>query len=147
MAIIQSNFFKGNARTPTADPHRKHETITQMFSHYFTEALTTADILDLFPVFPGAKIVGFEFICENMATEALDIGLMSGTPGSKDAGRTSGDELIDGIAASTGGSTALATLANLAANGDTAVSIGVKTATNIAAGATKALHVKITLVS
>lgn len=147
MGIVQSNYFKGNARTPVADPHRKGETIIAQFTHTFTEALADTDILDLFPLFPYAKIVGFEFESENIGTAALDIGLMSGTPGSKDAARTSGDELADGVAANTSHATGLTALANMAINGDAPVSIGVKTATSITAAANKKLHVRVTLVS
>ncbi len=147
MSIIMSKFFKGNARASVANPDRKGQVIEHLFTHHFTEALTTADILDLFPVIPYAKITTFEFATENMGTEALDIGLMTGNPGSKDAARTSGDQLIDGVAANAGGSSSLTALANLPANGDTVVSIGVKTATTIAADPTKVLHVRIRMIS
>lgn len=146
MSIIQSQYFKGNARTPVPHPHRKGEVIEFMFTHTFTETLGTSDVLDLFPIFPYGRIVGFDFICENVGTNALDIGLMTGTPGATDA-RTSDDVLIDGIAANTGGVTSLAALAAIAQNGETPVSIGVKTATEITAGSTKVLHARIRIVS
>lgn len=149
MAIKQSAYFKGNARTPVPHPHRKGEVIEYMFTHVFTEALATTDVLELFPIFPYGRIVGFDFTSENVAAVALDIGLMSGTPGSLDAGRTSDDVLIDGVLANatTGIETGLAALAAIAMNGETPVSVGVKTATDIAAGATKKLHVRIRVAS
>lgn len=143
MAIKQSQYFVGNARTPVPHPHRKGEVIKYMFTHTFTEGLDTGDILELFPLFPYGRITGFQFIGENIGTNALDIGLMSGNPGSLDVARTSDDALIDGVAANTGGSTGLIALSALAENGESPVSIGVKTATEITAGATKKLHVLI----
>ena len=149
MAIKQSAYFKGNARTPVPHPHRKGETLTFIFTHTFTEALADTDVLELFPIFPYGRIVSFEFTSANIGTAALDIGLMSGDAGSLDAARTSDDVLIDGVAAnaSTGTKTALADIAAIAMNGETAVSVGVKTATTIAAASNKTLTVLITVVS
>lgn len=147
MAIKQSQYFVGNARTPVPHPHRKGEVIEYLFTHTFNEAVADTDILELFPIFPYGRIVGFDFICENVGTNALDIGLMSGSVGSLDAARTSDDVLIDGIAANTGGVTALTAIAAIAENGDEAVSVGVKTATSITAGSTKKLHVRIRVAS
>jgi hypothetical protein len=147
MAINQSKYFTGNARTPVPHPHRKGEVIEYIFTHIFAVTLATTDILELFPIFPHGRIVGFDFIGEDVGTEALDIGLMSGTPGSLDATRTSTDVLVDGVAANTGAVTSLIELAAIPEVGGTSVSIGVKTATEIAAGSGKKLHVRIRVVS
>lgn len=145
MSIKQSAYFKGNARTPVPHPHRKGEVMEYIFTHTFDEAVASTDILDLIPVFPYGKVVGFDFDTENVGAINLDIGLMSGTPGSTDASRTVGAEFIDGVAANaaSGKETALSALAALAANGETPVSIGVKPASDITAAANKKLHVRL----
>lgn len=149
MSTKQSAYFKGNARTPVPHPHRKGEVIEYLFTHTFSEAVASTDVLELFPVFPYGRIVGFDFDTENVGTIALDIGLMSGTPGDAASERTSGDELIDGVNAdaSSGKETGLAALAALAAMGETPVSIGVKPASNITAAANKKLHCRIRIAS
>lgn len=149
MSIKQSAYFKGNARTPVPHPARKGEAIEYLFSHTFTEAIGTADILELFPVFPYGRIVGFDFETENVGAIAVDIGLMSGLPGSLDGARTSGDQLIDGVAANaaSGRESTLGALAALADMGETPVSIGLKPAAEITAAANKKIHVRIRVIS
>ena len=46
MAIKQSKYFKGNARTPVPHPHRKGEVIEYIFTHIIDEVLATTDILE-----------------------------------------------------------------------------------------------------
>ncbi|WP_126975577.1 hypothetical protein [Frigidibacter oleivorans] len=147
MAIKQSAYFKGNSRTPVPNPHRKGEVIEYMFTHVFAETVAAADILDLFPIFPYGRIVGFDCASENLGAVNLTIGLMSGSPGSLDAARTSGSELVNAGAAGAPATTALTALAALAQNGDTPVSVGLKTSADIVAGATKKLHCRIRVVS
>jgi len=147
MSIKQSKFFKGNARKPIPHPHRAGETITYQFVHTFDEELADTDILDLISLFPGATIVDFDFATVNVGTAALDIGLLTGIPGSKDDARVSGDELIDGVAANaaTGNRTGLVELNAIPKNGEMPTSIGVKTATTIPADPTSELHIRIVL--
>jgi hypothetical protein len=148
MALIKSKMFVGAQPVDSAVPHRSGETITVIYTHTFTAAVTAADILELYPIFAHGKIVGFEFETENVGAINLDIGLMSGESGSNDAARTSGDELIDGVAANSASGRA-ATLVKLAALqggvGDKNVSIGVKPAADITAAANKKLHIKLTI--
>lgn len=147
MSIVQSKYFKGNARHQIANSHRKGETISYLFEHVFTEDLATTDILEIFAIFPYGRVIGFQFETEGMAAEALDIGFMSGVPGSLEDTRTSGDELIDGVAANAGGATSLLDLNALAETGETPVSIGLVTDTAIVAGPAKKLVCLITVLS
>ena len=143
MPIRQTNYFRGNARTPVPLPERKGEVMEYLFTHTFNETVNTADILELFPVFAYGRITGFDFATENLGSVDLTIGLMSGTPGSLDAARTSGSQLINAGAAGTPAATALTALAGLAAIGETPVSIGLVPSANITAGATKRIHIRI----
>jgi len=146
MSVIKSAMFVGSQPVDTPAPDRSGDTITQIITHTFTTALTTADILELYPVPAECRIVGFEFVTANVGTLDLDIGMMTGEAGSSTAGRTCGDELIAAVDAATGGSTGLAALAALQDGvGDKNASIGLVTATNIAAGATKTITFKVTI--
>lgn len=147
MSIVQSQYFKGNARKPVPHPDRKNQAMVYMFTHVFNDAVATTDILDLFPLIPYGRITGFEWATENIGAVNVSIGLMTGTPGSLDTARTCGTELASAVSAATGGNVGVTALAALAENGEVPVSIGFKTATDIAAGATKKLHIKITVQS
>jgi hypothetical protein len=147
MPIKQSAYFKGNARTPVPVPHRKGEVIEYLFTHTFTEAVAAADILDLFPVFPYGRIVGFDFAAENIGAINLSIGLMSGNPGSLDSARTVGTQLINAAVSTTPLASTLTQLAALAANGETPVSIGLVPSAEITAAANKKLHLRIRIAS
>ena len=147
MPIKQSQYFRGNARTPVPVPDRKGEVIEYLFTHTFSEAVNTADILELFPVFSHGRIVGFDFASENLGAITLDFGFMSGTPGSLDATRTVDAALLNDAAAGTPAETSLTALAGIAAIGGTPVSIGLVPSANITAAANKKLHVRIRVAS
>ena len=150
MSTKQSAYFKGNARTPVPHPHRKGEVIEYLFTHTFTETVASTDVLELFPIFPYGRIVGFDFETENVGAINVDIGLMSGTPGDATSVRTCGAELANDVAANGAVAvklTSLALLAALPANGETAVSIGLVPANDITAAANKKLHCRIRIAS
>lgn len=143
MPIKQSNYFRGNARTPVPVPHRKGEAIEYLFTHVFTEDVNTTDILELFPVFPNGRITGFDFASENIGTVNLTFGLMSGNPGALDNARTSGNQLLNAAAAATPAPATLLSLAAIPKIGETPVSIGLVPSANITAGGNKRLHIRI----
>jgi hypothetical protein len=147
MAIKQSAYFKGNARTPVPHPARKGEAIEYIFTHTFTETVATTDILELIPVFPYGRIVGFDFAAENIGAINLTMGLMSGAAGSLDAARTSGSGLISAAVSTTPLAATLTQLAAIAENGESPVSIGMTCSADITAGSTKKLHIRIRVVS
>lgn len=147
MGVKQSNYFKGNARTPVPHPARKGEVIEYMFTHVFAETVATTDILELVPVFPNGRIVGFDFAAENIGAINLTIGLMTGTAGSLADTRTSGAELISAAVSTTPAATTLTALAALAELGDAATSLGLTVSADVTAGATKKLHLRIRVAS
>ncbi|MBN8294553.1 hypothetical protein JI664_21450 [Rhodobacter sp. NTK016B] len=112
------------------------------FSHTFTTAFTAAsDILEI-GVFPArAKACRATLIGEGLGAITADVGFMTGDIGSKDAGRTSDDVLFDGVSVNDEETEAnvLTLMAIEAAETDRAV--GVKFSGDIAAGASKKVHV------
>lgn len=150
MSTKQSAYFKGNARTPVPHPHRKGEVIEYLFTHTFTETVLAGDVLELFPVFPYGRIVGFDWDTENVGAINVGIGLMTGTPGDATSVRTVGTELASAVAANAvvaSKLTGLLALAAIPAMGETPVSIGLAPAADITAGSTKKLHVRIRVAS
>lgn len=148
MSVIKSANYIGMQPIDSPVPHRKGETITAIFTHTFTKDVAATDILELFPVFAHGKIVDFEFETANVGAINLTIGLMSGAAGSNAAGRTSGNQLINGVAANaaSGKSATLAALAALQSGvGDTDVSIGLVPASTITAAANKTITIKVTI--
>lgn len=145
MATVQSAYFTGNARTTLPQPHRKGETLTVLFTHTFNTAVTTADVLELVEIPPYAQIVGFEYASANIGAINVDIGIMSGTPGSTDASRTVGDEIVSAASIGTAAVVGVATLGAIAVNGESKVSIGLQPASNITAAANKTVTIKLTI--
>ena len=146
MATKQSNYFKGNARTPQPVSHKAGDSVVVLATHIFTEDVATTDVLELIQYPAGMKLVDFVWNTENISTTTLNFGIMSGAPGDATSARTCGTELG---ATATAGTQAATTLVNLqaAANAVSAEnrSIGfVPTAASITAGATKKLHIRAT---
>lgn len=150
MALKKSALFKGSQPVDTPAPDRSGETLTVIYTHVFTQDVNVGDVLELYPTFAHAKIVGFEFETENIGAINLNIGLVSGEAGYQDDARTSGAELISAVAANAASGRA-STLAQLsavnagAAARDKNFSIGLVPAANITAAANKKLHIRLTL--
>lgn len=148
MSIIKSAKYVGIQPVDSPVPDRKGETITIVFTHTFTKDVTSADILELAPIFAYGKIVDFQFETANIGAINLQIGLMTGEAGSNDAGRSCGSQLINGVAANaaTGKSATLAAIAALQdAIGDTDTSIGLVPAATITAASNKTITVKLVI--
>ncbi|WP_444668359.1 hypothetical protein [Cereibacter changlensis] len=143
MSTKQSTYFKGNGRREVPTPKQAGTTAEVIVSHTFTENLETTDVLELFGLIPYGKVIGLDFMGENLGAVNLSIGLMSGTPGSIDPARTSGAEYIAAAVSTTPLASTLAQIVAAPRNGDTPRSIGVKTSAQIVAGPTKKLHVRI----
>jgi hypothetical protein len=139
MAIKQTSFGKGNARREMPTPQAAGQPVEVIGSHTFTEAVTTADILELCPLPPYAKITHFDFVSESLPVGNATIGVMSGDFGSIDPARTSGSELVN-AASSVSGTVALLNLVNLAVNGEANKSLGFKHSVNITANVASKLH-------
>lgn len=150
MALKKSALFKGSQPVDTPAPHRAGETLTIIYTHTFTQDVNTADVLEIYPCFAGAHIVGFEFETENVGAINLNLGIVSGEAGVQDDARTCGNQLIAAVAANAASGRA-STLAQLSALDVTAnardknFSIGLVPAANITAAANKKLHIRLTL--
>lgn len=142
MAIIKSNYTSGNGRLVLPSPYVANVVTEELVQHVFTEAVTTADILELAYLPPYCRVLGATVVMTGITTETLDVGFMNGEVGSTDPSRTSGDELYAAVAAATETD---ATLAKIAAAGksDAARSIGVVPSANIAAADTTVLTMRI----
>lgn len=140
MAIIQSDFAKGNKPTPY--PSQAGVVVAQRF--YMTVPANAAlnDILELGILPAGCRPVDATLDADDLDTNgspliALDVGIMSGKVGSTDGGRTCGSELLAASQiARTGGSARLATAAAFRITAtDEERSIGVKIQAAAATGA------------
>lgn len=145
MPTKQSSAFKGNARTPIATSHKAGDAHTYLFTHTFTEAVLTTDVLEIFPIFPNGKVVAIDFATENVGAINVGIGLMSGVSGDASSVRTCGTEFFAAAAANTPAAAALITLAAVA-RADDVKSIGLVPAADITAAANKKIHLRITVV-
>lgn len=143
MSIKQTAVFKGMARREMPVPHKAGDVQEIILTHTFTEDVNTTDVLELLALPAGLRITHFEYASENHSAVNVNIGFMSGTPGSTDAARTSGAELASAAAlVSTGTPTGIIALAGIASS-DAHRSIGLVPAANIVAGATKRIHLKV----
>jgi len=142
MATKQSKFYAGNAQIPFNTPHKAGSVITVVGTLDLSAGLLAADVLELIPFHPYAKIVDFDIsdVGSLIGTTNITIGMMSGTPGDTAAVRTVGSELINAQAAGTAVASTLAEIAAIPRNDGSAKSIGLKVSANVTAGAGKALH-------
>lgn len=144
MATKQSKFYAGNAQTPFPSPHQAGSVITVIASVDLSAGLLAADVLELFPFHPYAKITNFDIsdIGSLIGATNITIGLMSGTPGNTTEVRTVGTELINAQAAGTAVASTLAQIAALHRNDGSAKSLGLKVSANVVAGAGKVLNIR-----
>lgn len=144
MPTVQSAFYRGNAQTPFNTPHKAGSVITVIATVDLSAGLLAADVMELIPFHPGARITQFEVtdVGSLIGTTNITIGMMSGTPGDISSVRTVGTELINGLAAGADRATTLAQLAAIPRNGGDARSIGLRVSSNVTAGAGKALHIR-----
>lgn len=142
MAIKKSNVTTGMARMQLPSPVAAYAPATMILTHVFSEAVATADILELAVLPPYCRVISAELIGEGTGATTFTVGLMSGEFGSTDPARTSGNELFSAVA---GNALQTASLVSLAALGktDTARSIGVRASAAIAANPATKLHLRI----
>lgn len=142
MSTKQSAYFKGFTRKQVNDSGRAGVCNSYLHTHSFAEAVATTDVLELFPLPPGAQIVGFSISPVNLAGVSLTVGIMTGTPGDVETARTCGTELLNASAAATPASATLAALAAVTPSAN-ARAIGFVPGANIAADATKKITIKV----
>lgn len=145
MATKLGVYAKGASRLMFPEPKQTGQVACEITTHVFTEDVLTTDVLELFPLLPFGRIVGFEFISANLGAITLDFAEMTGDFASVDPARAmgTGAKLLMSVAAAAG---AVATLAQIAAfnkNGDTARGIGLKPSANITLGATKTITYRV----
>jgi hypothetical protein len=145
MPTRQSTYFTGMSRRVEPEVFQAGVLTTDIVVHTMTDTLETTDVLELWRVAPGVKIVGFSYVTENMPAANVTFGFMTGTPGDKVAVRTVGNELINASAIAGPTSTALLVLSNLAPRPVTGdyVSIGMSTSAQITAAANRKIHIRI----
>ena len=148
MPTKQSKFFKGMARIPVASAHKAGDAQEYAFTHVFTEAVLTTDVLEIFPVFPNGKIVALDWDTENIGAINLNMGFLTGTSGDTVAARTCGSELFSAVAANAAVASKLCPLLTLAPldPSQEVRSIGLVPAADITAAANKKLHMRIRVV-
>lgn len=142
MSTKQSAYFKGFTRKQINDSGRAGVRNTYLHIHEFAEAVATTDVLELFPLPPGAQLVGFHVTPVNLAGVTLTAGIMAGTPGDTVSARACGTELLNAAAAATPADSTVAGLASVAPAAD-ARSIGFVPGANIAADVTKKIIVRV----
>ena len=143
MPTRQSNFFRGFRRIAAPSTNRAGDATELIVSHTFDQDVNTTDVLEMFPVDPGMKIMAVDFASENLGAITLNIGYITGEAGDITTVRTCGSELFAAQAVGTPASVPLIALAALAQNGSAVRSIGIVPSANIVAGTTKKIHLRI----
>lgn len=143
MAIKKSTYTGGNGRLQLPSPYVAKVPATVIIEHTFNESLAAADILELAYLPPYCRILDASLLTVGTAAVTFDVGLMSGEVGSIDAGRTSGDELFDGVTPTAQQNAALADLVAIQ-SADVARSIGVIPSGTVAASGATKLYLRLT---
>ena len=142
MALFQSETAKRRETPPTG--YTSGSVQAAIFTYTFNANFTAAtDVLEIGFLPANTIPVRARLIPEGLtASNAADVGFMSGEPGDPDPDRTSGDELFDGVAAVNAEAAAAAVDLLAVERSELHRSIGIKMTQNISAGAAK----KITLI-
>ena len=142
MALFQSETAKRRETPPTG--YVSGSVQCAIFTYTFDKPFTAAtDVLEIGFLPANTIPVRARLVPEGLtASNAADVGFMSGEPGDPDPTRTSGDELFDGVAAVATEASAAAVDLLEVTRSEYHRSIGIKMTQNITAGAAK----KITLI-
>ena len=137
MAVFQTPQARGKTTPPAA--YTSGVNVSTIVSHTFNTAFATAnDTVEMAVLPAGARLLSVVAIFANIGAVNTSLGIMTGAPGSTDNARTVGTELFSAQTMANGevSPTRAACLA-VAANPTADRSIGIKPATDIAAGGTK----------
>lgn len=138
MTIIQSDWATGRKTAPTA--YKVGSTHTARFEITLSANVATSDIIELGALPAFSRIVDATLITEGTFTGVTaDVGIMSGTLGSTDTGRTCGNELFAAADLTTGLQRISKNAAPLLSATDTDRAIGVKVSAAVTGAATKKL--------
>lgn len=146
MAIKKTKYSGSSGRHSLHSPYVARVPAVEIIEHAFTEALTTADILELAIFPPNCRPLSAELLTVGTGAATFTVGFMSGAPFSTDAARTSGSELFSAVTPTTKQEASIAALAALDATG-TPRSIGVKASADIAANAATKIYLRISYIS
>lgn len=111
MAIRRTKYTKGYGRENMSSPFYANIEVTELLEHVVTEAIQTADTLELFYLPPDVRITDMRVVTTGTAAATMSMGIMSGDVGSEDATRTTGTELFSGVTPTTEQRATLAALA------------------------------------
>lgn len=104
MAIFRSDFSKGLRTPPT--PFSAGDVKAARFTYTFNDAANSSDIIEIGVLPARSRVMSAFVITEGTFTGiTANIGLMSGTVGSTDTGRTSGSELFSAVNLATANTT------------------------------------------
>lgn len=146
MTILQSDHAKG-LYTPAVG-YAAGDLMVSRFTYTFSAGATTSDIVELGILPAGTRIVDASVITEGTFTGiTAAVGIMSGTVGSKDTGRTSGSQLFSAVDLATAGSTVqrmTSVSGALLATAETDRSIGLVVSGTVAAATTKTVTLLLT---
>ena len=137
MTVFQTAQARGKSTPPAG--YTAGAVVTTIVTHTFSAAFATAnDVVEMAVLPAGARLLSVMAIFANIGAVNTSLGIMTGAPGSTDNARTVGTELFSAqtMANAEVSVTRTACLA-VAANQNADRSIGIKPASDIAAGGTK----------
>lgn len=147
MAYRGSAYFIGNTRLM---PPKMQVAGTQaeiFHTHVFDkQALDTVDMLELFPIPPGARITSMVYASENLPVGNLLLGWTDGEVGAPLAARTSGTQFVNGVAHAATDTTVALSVLRLQTRADTWRSIGMRTSALIGVNANRTFTIRVGLV-
>lgn len=146
MAYRASAYFTGNTRL-MAPKIQVAGTAAEIFhTHVFNrQALDTVDMLELFPIPPGARITSLSYASENLPLGNLLLGWTTGDVGAPLDARSAGTEFVNAVAhAATDINVALSVL-RLQNRADVWRSIGMRTSALIGIAANRNITFRVGL--
>lgn len=146
MAYTSSAYFRANTRLQPPKAQVAGGNALIFHTHVFDKvALNTTDILELFPIPPGARIASISYASENLPAGNMNLGWMSGTPGTPDGARTVGTQFVNGVAHAATDINVALSLLRLQDRSDTPRSIGMTASVNIGVAANRNITFRIEL--
>lgn len=138
MAYRASAYFKGNTRLMPPKAQVAGNVSEIFHTHVFDkEQLDTTDMLELFPIPPGARISWIRYASENLPVGNLLLGWTDGEVGAPLASRTSGTQFVNGVAHAAADTTVALSVLRLQNKSDVWRSIGMRTSALIGVAANR----------
>lgn len=146
MAYRGSAFFTGNTRRQ-APKMQVSGTQAEIFhTHVFDKlALDTVDMLELFPIPPGARVTQITYASENLPVGNMLLGWTDGEVGAPSNARTSGTQFVNAVAHSASDINVALSVLRLQDKSDVWRSIGMRTSALIGVAANRNITFRIGL--